>query len=98
PSYAPATPWAFRCSFDLRGLRRRTADHRRSSPCLRLQPQHRPSDPCREQRTTFAPECLEEFDQRVGGRPSARAKAKVVLGAAEPRAAEMSVRVREAAL
>lgn len=46
---------------------------------------------------TFAPEALEELDERVARRPSPRPETEIVLCAAEPCATEMSVRVGETA-
>lgn len=68
------------------------------STCLLWKPEHRPSDPCRQQQAAFAPKGLEEFDKRVGGWPPVRAEAKIVVGPVQPSAAEMAMRVGEAAL
>ena len=60
-----------------------------SSPCRRWKPKHRPRNPECEHQPTFPHEGLEEFDQGVGGWPPVRAETEIVLGAAEPCAAEV---------
>lgn len=74
-----------------------TGGHRRSSPCLLLQPQHCPTDPKSKQKPALTPKRLKEVDEGVAGRTTAAPQTKIILGAAEPCTAKMPMGVGQPA-